>query len=93
MNKPCRLMPADFAERFIAVGWERIEEEMRAHKLTIRRWIGEHDVAAQEVGQPYLCERRAAFKAAEAARQGKRACGRKPDRSRAARYVLGRTRR
>ncbi|WP_375249529.1 hypothetical protein [Sphingomonas sp.] len=79
-------MPADFPEAFARVGWEGIEDEMRAHKDTIKRWMIDH-------GEEQLQQARRAYLEAKYAAQGKRVGGIRPGRKlgKRARYVMGRT--
>lgn len=87
-----RPMPRDFAETFVRVGWDGIEAEARAHKTTIVRWIEAYDAEAIAEGRPVLNQLRRTHLEAIYAARGHRVFGRKPGQSRAARYVMGRTR-
>lgn len=51
--RPLRPCPSDFAERFIVMGWDGIEDHYHTNWRCIRRWI-------DECGGEYLrAERRA----------------------------------
>ena len=77
-------MPRDFAETFVRVGWEGVEFEMRAGKVTILRWCHEYGYDALKLMRREHLE-------AKYAERGHSVPGRKP-RSVSGRYVMGRTR-
>lgn len=76
-----RPMPRDFPDAFARVGWEGIEDEMRAHKTTIRRWCDEY-------GYDRLKIMRREHLEAHYAKRGHRIPGRRPT-STAGRFVMG----
>jgi hypothetical protein len=48
-------MPRDFAETFARVGWDGIEDELHAHKTTIKRWCLEYGYdALKQMRREYL---------------------------------------
>lgn len=84
--KTYRPMPVDFPETFERVGWEGIEAECRAHKTTIKRWM-------LSFGEEELQRRRRAWLEARYGERGHRIGGVRPGlKTKAARYVAGRTR-
>ena len=96
-----RMMPHDFPQTFARVGWDGIEYECRAHKTTIKRWMVEYgEPELQRMRREFL-----EAKAIETGRRvpgvkpGSRIGAKYWDgdadaarkRTRAKRYVLGRT--
>jgi len=74
--RPYRPCPSDFRERFLEMGWDGIVDHYRTNWRCIRRWI-------DECGGEELREQRRHISGGIA----------RPElRSKAARYVMGRTR-
>lgn len=72
-----RPIPSDFVEIFLRVGWDGIEQEMRAHKKTIKRCI---EVIDATPGSQPLRDRRREYLERRYAEQkgGRRIPGRLP---------------
>lgn len=83
-----RPMPRDFPDTFARVGWEGIEQECRAHKTTIKKWMVAY-------GEEQLIHSRRMYLEDQYTREGKRVGGIRPGRKLgiSGRYVMGRTRR
>lgn len=79
-----RPMPKDFPEFFVEFGWGGVGAALGAHRRSIMRWL-------DEAGAEDLRQKRREFLERQYAGSGRRVPGTKPGRSRAARYVLGRT--